>query len=204
MNIAKKAFPQEIRGFCFVLAFATAATVALLLIEAFFPEFFNPLLVYSAFVALSFIALSIACPPLFKGGIRSSAKTGLNVTNILVVGAGIYFAVYTFVMTPLGIGHFYIVAYVLIVLALSMLIKAPAANCAVVGVFLLNQESFFTIVPLAFAAGVAFTALLVMFAAIRERLIIDDVVQDRFDGAPLAVAVALLMAMVFYGLSALF
>ena len=47
------------------------------------------------------------------------------------------------------------------------LIKAPAANCAVVGVFLLNQESFFTIVPL-------------------------------------AVAVALLMAVMFYGLAALF
>ena len=40
-------------------------------------------------------------------------------------------------------------------------IKMPAANCAVFGVFLLGQNSFFTMVPL--AAAVALVMALVFF-----------------------------------------
>ena len=202
MSAIRGAFPKGIHAFCFILVFATLATLALLLLEAFAPYVFNPNDVHILFFALSVASISIVDPMLFKGGIHYSLKVGINTTTIVVVAVGVYFGLYMFIMDPLGISHFYIVAFALIVIVLSALIKMPAANCAVFGVFLLSQDSFFTMVPLAFAAGVGFTASLVMFAAIRERLIIDGVVPVKFDGVPLAVAVALVMALVLFGLTA--
>ena len=203
MSILRIAFPKEVRGFCYILGLAAITTVALLLLEAFASEFFNPFIIYSVFVFISFIALSTTDSLLFKGEIHNSAKIGIYVTIVLTAASAAYFAVYNFVMTPLGLGYFYIVAFTLIVGGLAMLIKVPASNCAVFGVFLLNQESFLVVVVYAFGAGLIFTAVLVMFSGIRERLIIDDAVPDKLDGAPLAVLVAALMAIVFFGFTGL-
>ena len=202
MSAIKSAFPKEIHGFCFIFALATLATLGLFLMEAFAPDIFNPHNIYILFIALSLAAISLIDPSLFKGGIQSSMKIGINTTMIIVVAVGAYFGLYTFILEPLGLAHFYVLAFSLIVLILSSLTKRPAANCAVFGVFLLGQDSFFTLVPLAFTAGVGFTAALVMYAAIRERLIIDDVIPDILDGFLLAMGVALLMALAYFGFTA--
>jgi electron transport complex protein RnfA len=78
-------------------------------------------------------------------------------------------------------------------------------NCAVLGVALLNVQamhSLFEAIVYGFGAALGFALVLVLFAAMRERVDAADV-PDSFRGAPIALVTAGLMALAFMGFAGL-
>ncbi|GAP76564.1 electron transport complex protein RnfA [Pseudoalteromonas sp. SW0106-04] len=88
---------------------------------------------------------------------------------------------------------------------LGIFLPLITTNCAVLGVALLNikeQHSFVESAVYGFGAAVGFSLVLVLFAAMRERLAGADV-PVPFKGAAIAMVTAGLMSMAFMGFSGL-
>jgi electron transport complex protein RnfA len=84
---------------------------------------------------------------------------------------------------------------------LGLYLPLITTNCAVLGVALLNvqaKHSLLESVLFGFGAAVGFGLVLVLFAALRERLESAEV-PSAFKGAPIALVTAGLMAMAFAG-----
>jgi electron transport complex protein RnfA len=79
-------------------------------------------------------------------------------------------------------------------------------NCIVLGVALLNANkaefTFITATANGFAAGLGFSLVLVLFAAMRERIAIADVPKS-FQGAAIGMITAGLMSLAFMGFTGL-
>ncbi|MEA1927098.1 MAG: Rnf-Nqr domain containing protein [Candidatus Auribacterota bacterium] len=97
--------------------------------------------------------------------------------------------------------------------ALGIYLPLITTNCAVLGVAVLNVDSFFKggeAVPWSFlksltqgfGAGVGFTLALILMASIRERLELADI-PPALRGAPIAFLVGALMSMAFLGFTGL-
>ncbi|MBN1378255.1 MAG: electron transport complex subunit RsxA [Gammaproteobacteria bacterium] len=88
---------------------------------------------------------------------------------------------------------------------LGIFLPLITTNCAVLGVALLNtqqQHSFLESFFYGFGAALGFSLVLILFAALRERLAVADV-PTPFKGAPIALITAGLMALAFMGFSGL-
>lgn len=88
---------------------------------------------------------------------------------------------------------------------LGIFLPLITTNCAVLGVALLNvqqQHSFVESFFYGFGAAAGFSLVLILFAAMRERLAAADV-PAPFKGAPIAMITAGLMALAFMGFSGL-
>ncbi len=88
---------------------------------------------------------------------------------------------------------------------LGIFLPLITTNCAVLGVALLNiqqQHSFIQSFFYGFGAALGFSLVLILFAAMRERLAAADV-PAPFKGAPIAMITAGLMALAFMGFSGL-
>ncbi len=88
---------------------------------------------------------------------------------------------------------------------LGIYLPLITTNCAVLGVALLNvQENngFLESGLYGFGASIGFTLVLVLFAAVRERITVADVPQP-FKGNAIALITAGLMSLAFMGFSGL-
>ncbi len=88
---------------------------------------------------------------------------------------------------------------------LGIFLPLITTNCAVLGVALLNtreQHSFLQSAIYGFGAAVGFSLVLVLFAAMRERLAAADV-PAPFKGASIAMITAGLMSLAFLGFTGL-
>jgi electron transport complex protein RnfA len=88
---------------------------------------------------------------------------------------------------------------------LGIFLPLITTNCAVLGVALLNTQKDYTFVESVlsgFGAGVGFSLVLILFAAMRERIAVADV-PISFRGAPIALITAGLMSLAFMGFSGL-
>jgi electron transport complex protein RnfA len=88
---------------------------------------------------------------------------------------------------------------------LGIFLPLITTNCAVLGVALLNvqaQRSLLEAIVFGFGAAVGFGLVLVMFAAMRERLEAAPV-PISFRGAPIALINAGIMALAFLGFAGL-
>lgn len=86
---------------------------------------------------------------------------------------------------------------------LGVYLPLITTNCAVLGVALLNAKQQHNLLESAlygFGAALGFTLVLVMFAALRERLEAADIPQ-AFRGAPIALITAGILALAFMGFS---
>jgi len=86
---------------------------------------------------------------------------------------------------------------------LGIYLPLITTNCAVLGVALLNAQQDAGLLGSAlygFGAAVGFMGVLVLFAGLRERLAVADV-PAAFQGAPIALITAGLMALAFMGFS---
>ena len=89
--------------------------------------------------------------------------------------------------------------------ALGIFLPLITTNCAVLGVALLNinlGHNFLQSALYGFAAAVGFSLVMVLFAAIRERLVVADV-PAPFRGNAIALITAGLMSLAFMGFSGL-
>ena len=89
--------------------------------------------------------------------------------------------------------------------ALGVYLPLITTNCAVLGVALLNTQNdynFIESVVYGITGGLGFLLAIVLFASIRERLVFADY-PKAFEGFPIALVTAGLMALAFMGFSGL-
>ena len=156
--------------------------------------------------------------------VDTAVGMGLAVTFVMGLASAVCFAVNKFVLIPLDLGYMQTVAFILVIASLVQFIEMflqkamPAlytalgvylplitTNCAVLGVVLLNVQNdynFISSVVYGITGGIGFLVAIVLFASIRERLVFADYPKS-FEGFPIALVTAGLMALAFMGFSGL-
>jgi electron transport complex protein RnfA len=167
---------------------------------------------------------SLGVCPLFgaSGRVETAIGTALVTGLVLTIAAALAQVVERYVLLPLDLPYLRLIAFVVIVavaargtdalarrvspLTTQLLgIQTPllTANCAVLGVALLNTAASRSLVAsLFFAVGAAlgFGLALVLFAGLRERLARADV-PAPFRGAAIAFVTAGILSLAFLGFS---
>ena len=165
------------------------------------------------------------CPFL---GVSKKVKTaaGMGTAVIFVISLASFVAalIYQFVLTPLNITYLKTIVFILVIAALvqfvemflkkymvslyeSLGVYLPliTTNCAVLGVALTNVQksySILTSVVNGFATAAGFTISIVILAGIREKMEYNDIPKP-FQGIPIVLITAGLMAIAFCGFSGL-
>ena len=156
--------------------------------------------------------------------VDTAVGMGFAVTFVMGLASAITWAVNNFILVPLGLMYMQTVAFILVIAslvqfiemflqksmpslytALGVYLPLITTNCAVLGVALLNiQESynFIETVVYGITGGVGFLVAIVLFASIRERLVFAEYPKS-FEGFPIALVTAGLMALAFMGFSGL-
>jgi H+/Na+-translocating ferredoxin:NAD+ oxidoreductase subunit A len=170
------------------------------------------------FVLVRFLGL---CP--FLGVSRNlEAAMGMSLATgfVLTLSSATAYLLHEYVLVPLALEYLRTISFILVIAAsvqfteimvrrlspmldqvLGIYIPLIATNCAVLGVALLNvQESNNFIESLFFGVGAAagFALVLVMFAAMRERIEAADV-PVAFRGTAIALVTAGIMSLAFMG-----
>ena len=172
------------------------------------------------FVLVRFLGL---CP--FLGVSRKlEAATGMSLATafVLTLSSATAYLLHRYVLVPLDLEYLRTIAFILVIAVsvqfteimvrrmsplldriLGIYIPLIATNCAVLGVALLNvqqSKGFAQSVFFGFGASAGFALVLVMFAAIRERLEAADV-PSPFRGTAIALTTAGIMSLAFMGFS---
>ena len=170
------------------------------------------------FVLVQFLGL---CP--FMGvsnRVTNALGLGVATTFVLTLAATLSYLLHTYVLQPLDveylriIGFIFIIAVVVQFTELSMRRHSPllhqvlglylpliTTNCAVLAVALLATQQKTTLLGAMWqglGAALGFTLVLVLFAAMRERLERADIPQP-FQGAAIAFITAGIMSLAFMG-----
>jgi len=170
------------------------------------------------FVLAKFLGL---CP--FMGVSRrldSAYGMALATGFVLTLSAALAWVVQNWLLAPLGLDHLRTLSFILVIAAvvqftesvmharspvlyrvLGIFLPLITTNCAVLGVALLNvqgERSFFDAVVFGFGAALGFGLVLILFAAMRERIDAAPV-PASFRGAPIGLITAGLMALAFLG-----
>ncbi|MEA3638928.1 MAG: electron transport complex subunit RsxA [Lamprobacter sp.] len=174
------------------------------------------------FVLVKFLGL---CP--FMGvskKLETAIGMGFATTFVLTLAAVTTWIVNTYLLVPLGIDYLRTIAFILVIAVvvqftetvmhktspvlyqvLGIFLPLITTNCAVLGVALLNlqeQRSFLESALYGFGAAIGFSLVLVLFAAMRERVAVADV-PEPFQGSAIAMVTAGLMSLAFMGFAGL-
>lgn len=150
---------------------------------------------------------------------------GSAVVFVTIMATLFTWLIQTFVLIPFGIEYLQTLAFILVIAALvqfvemflkklipplykSLGIFLPliTTNCAVLGAAktnISNSYSFIGSLVYGVAAGVGYTLAIVLFASIRERLDATSKCPKCFEGFPISLVAAALLAMSFMGFSGL-
>ncbi len=174
------------------------------------------------FVLVKFLGL---CP--FMGVSRkleTATGMGLATTFVLTLSAVCSYLANEYLLAPLGLEYLRTITFILVIAVvvqftemvihktspllyqvLGIFLPLITTNCAVLGVALLNvqeQHGFVSSALYGFGAAVGFSLVLVLFAAVRERVAVADV-PGPFKGNAIALITAGLMSMAFMGFAGL-
>jgi len=156
--------------------------------------------------------------------VDTAVGMGVAVTFVMGLASAVCFVVNKYILIPLDLAYMQTVAFILVIASLVQFIEMflqkamPAlytalgvylplitTNCAVLGVVLLNVQNgynFIESVVYGITGGLGFLLAIVLFASIRERLVFADY-PKAFEGFPIALVTAGLMALAFMGFSGL-
>ena len=156
--------------------------------------------------------------------VDTAVGMGVAVTFVMGLASAVCFVVNKFILIPLDLAYMQTVAFILVIAslvqfiemflqksmpslytALGVYLPLITTNCAVLGVVLLNvQNNYNFIESLVYGVtgGLGFLLAIVLFASIRERLVFADY-PKCWDGFPIALITAGLMALAFMGFSGL-
>lgn len=154
--------------------------------------------------------------------VDTAAGMGLATTFVITVSSMADWAVQTYLLDAYGLGFLRTVTFILIIASavqftemtikkvspslfqmLGIYLPLITTNCAVLGVALLLVEGkmgFLSATMFAFASSVGYSLVMIIFAGLRERLVLADVPR-LFAGPPIAFIVAGMLAMAFMGFS---
>ncbi|MGN1031131.1 MAG: electron transport complex subunit RsxA [Butyricicoccaceae bacterium] len=156
--------------------------------------------------------------------VDTASGMGMAVTFVIGLASAVTWVVNYLVLEPLGLDYMRTVAFILVIAtlvqfvemfmmksmpalysALGIFLPLITTNCAVLGSALVNVQNsynFIESVVYGVASGLGFLLVIVLFASIRERLEFADPPKS-FEGFPLALVTASLMAIAFLGFSGL-
>ena len=156
--------------------------------------------------------------------VDTAVGMGVAVTFVMGLASAVCFVVNRFILIPLDLAYMQTVAFILVIAslvqfiemflqkampslytALGVYLPLITTNCAVLGVVLLNVQNnynFIESVIYGITGGLGFLLAIVLFASIRERLVFADY-PKCWDGFPIALITAGLMALAFMGFSGL-
>lgn len=174
------------------------------------------------FVLVQFLGL---CP--FMGvsnKLESAIGMGGATTFVMTLASISTWVIYHWILTPLGLDFLRTISFILTIAAvvqftkmfmektspllyrvLGVFLPLITANCAVLGVALLNinkSHNFWESTLYGFGGALGFSIVLVLFSAMRERLAIADVPMP-FKGAAIGMITAGLMSLAFMGFGGL-
>lgn len=174
------------------------------------------------FVLVQFLGL---CP--FMGvsnKLESTLGMAMATTFVLTIASATSHVVYRGLLEPLGLEFLKVISFILVIAAvvgftemmvrktspllhqvLGVFLPLITTNCAVLGVALLNlkqSHSFMEAVLYGFGAALGFSLVMILFAAMRERLTVADVPQP-FQGAAIGMITAGLASLAFMGFTGL-
>jgi len=174
------------------------------------------------FVLSRFLGL---CP--FMGvsnKVETAAGMAAATTFVLTLASMTSYLINHFILQPLSIEYLQILSFILAIAIvvqftelviqktspllyrlLGIFLPLITTNCAVLGVALLSvskQHSFTESIFFGFGAAVGFSLVLILFAAIRQRIAVADVPKP-FQGAAINLITAGLMSLAFMGFSGL-
>ena len=174
------------------------------------------------FVLVQFLGL---CPFM---GVSSKLETAMGMslatTFVLTLSSVCSYLTYEFILEPLDITYLKTISFILVIAVvvqftemfvrkaspvlykvLGVFLPLITTNCAVLGVALLNikkENDFIESVFYGFGAAVGFSLVLILFAAMRERIAVSDVPMP-FQGAAIGMITAGLMSLAFMGFTGL-
>ena len=157
---------------------------------------------------------------------KTNTATGMGVAVIFVItlASAVAGAIYQYFLLPLDIPYLQTIVFILVIAALVQFVEMflkkfiPSlyqslgvylplitTNCAVLGVALTNVQKNYGIltgIVNGFATAVGFTISIVILAGIREKMRHNDI-PESFQGMPIVLVTAGLMAIAFCGFSGL-
>ncbi len=174
------------------------------------------------FVLVKFLGL---CPFLgVSRKLETATGMALATTFVLTLSSVCAYIANEYLLAPLGLEYLRTITFILVIAVvvqftemvvhktspvlyqvLGIFLPLITTNCAVLGVALLNVQQDFGFVESAFygfGAAVGFSMVMILFAAIRERIAVADV-PEPFQGPAIALVTAGLMSLAFMGFSGL-
>lgn len=146
------------------------------------------------------------------------------VTVVMVIATAVTWPIYMYILVPNGLEYLQTLVFILVIAALVQLLETVlrkympplynslgiylpliTTNCAVLGVVLQNTQNsynFIESVVYGVTGGVGFLVVIVLFASIRERMEFSEFPKS-FEGFPIALVAAGLIALSFMGFSGL-
>ncbi len=156
--------------------------------------------------------------------VDTAAGMGGAVVFVITIASFVTGLIYKFILTPLGFEYLQTIVFILIIAALvqfvEMFLKKAmpplynalgvylpliTTNCAVLGVALTNVQKEYTLlegVINGVGISVGFLIAIVIMAGIREKIEYNDI-SESFQGTPIVLITACLMAIAFCGFSGL-
>ena len=147
---------------------------------------------------------------------------GLAVTFVMGLASAICYIVDIYILVPLNLQFLETLAFILIIAslvqfvemflkkaipslysALGIYLPLITTNCAVLGVVLLNVQYGFNFIPSTLSGvfgGLGFLVAIVLFASVRERIDHAEY-PECFEGFPICLVSAALLALAFMGFS---
>jgi electron transport complex protein RnfA len=174
------------------------------------------------FVLVQFLGL---CPFM---GVSNKLETAIGMSSattfVLTLASIVSWMTYQWLLLPLGLEYLKTISFILVIAVvvqftemvvrktspmlykvLGVFLPLITTNCAVLGVALLNINKDYNFLESAlygFGAALGFSLVLILFAAMRERLAVADV-PDPFKGAAIGMITAGLMSLAFMGFAGL-
>ena len=164
--------------------------------------------------------------------VKTAASMGGAVIFVITIASAVASLIYDFILVPLNLEYLQTIVFILVIAALVQLVEmflkktSPGlynalgvylplitTNCAVLGVVLTNVQNeyvfavrgwngFLASVVNGFGTALGFTIAIILLAGIRERIAYNDIPKP-FQGAPIVLLTACLMAIAFFGFSGL-
>lgn len=161
-------------------------------------------------------------------GVSRKVETAIGMsaatTFVLTLSAVLSYLINSWILAPLGLEYLRTIGFIIAIAAvvnftemvvhktspllynvLGIFLPLITTNCAVLGVALINvqeQNSFLESIIYGFGSALGFSLVLILFAAMRERINVADV-PTPFRGSAIGLVTAGLMSLAFMGLTGL-
>ena len=156
--------------------------------------------------------------------VETSMGMGAAVTFVMALSSLVTWLIQTYVLVPLGIEYMQTIVFILVIAALVQMVEivlkkvSPSlyqalgiflplitTNCAVLGVAIAMIQKEYTLlqgVVFNVSTALGFGLALVIFAGLRERIEFEEA-PKAFQGVPIALITASILAMAFMGFTGL-